>query len=150
MELDQELIDLDLDNVHNFSLDGTQTLVRVADVIDADTLIVALKHDGVVSKFKVRLRGVDVCELRGHTFEESLMVRDRVVNLLLGSKPDTAWRRRQDIRAALKEKPVLLRAAFAKFDKYGRALANLKLPNGEDLGQWLLGRGDAQAYLKCE
>jgi len=103
-------------------------LGRVVNVYDGDTLTVLCSLAGELWKCNVRVKGVDCPEMRGRGADEkaaATAVRDLVRHRCDGEV------------CGLKTHGT---------DKYGRMIAEISMPGGEDLATFLLGHGLARAY----
>ena len=101
---------------------------RVIDVYDGDSLTVLCSLGGELWRVSVRLRGVDCPEMRGRGPRErtaAIAVRDAV-------------------RAKCVDAICQLYAHGN--DKYGRLIADVELPDGRDLAQFLLDAKLGRAY----
>ena len=101
---------------------------KVVKVYDGDTIhIIAPLFDGVISRFRVRLNGIDTPELRTKNEWEKkagYIVKDMLVEKI-GDK--------------------IIELRDVSYDKYGRILANVFL-NGENINEWLINTGWAFPY----
>jgi len=103
-------------------------LGRVIRVYDGDTVTILCSLSGELYKYSVRLRGIDCPEMRGRGANEkkaATAVRDLVHALCFD---------------------LLCRVNVVCIDKYGRLLADVFLPDGRNLSDFLLGRGLGRPY----
>jgi len=123
--------------LENVSFDACKEFVapikyaKCVRVYDGDTIHVAAPlFDGVISRFRVRLNGIDAPELR--TKDEWEKKAGYIVRDILANKIENEIVELRDVG----------------YDKYGRILCQVILPNDNDLNinQWLLDIGWACAY----
>jgi endonuclease YncB( thermonuclease family) len=115
---------------------------RVAHVVDGDTLDVIVISSGTntVSKVRIRLAGIDTCELTSkdaHLAELARQARNTVMSLVNGT-----------VCADLKTHAAFVTVDFGsgEKDKYGRHLANVFTANGINIGQYLKQQNLAYCY----
>jgi len=126
-----------------FSLNGYNTYGRLVDVTDGDSLsiVLPLSLESIVDskkiyleksyfyKYRVRLFGIDTCELKSKNEENKklgLSARKKLVELVTNKKIDHDITK-QEIREMLDKEIILLFVECLDFDKYGRLLANVYL-----------------------
>ena len=126
------------ENTPNYSYENIKKLVKVLRVIDGDTIDIALHHDetGKIFKHRIRLYGIDTPEMH-----PLLSHPNRTEEMAAAQQAKEALTRR------FQENDNLVVALFYKFDKYGRLLATFYDKQGEDINQWLIAAGHAQAYF---
>jgi endonuclease YncB( thermonuclease family) len=103
-----------------FSLDGLSLHAFCSEVYDVDSCTICVDLFGKICKFKIRITGIDGCELRSRDADEKRMAR-----------------------MARREARALLLGQFAvihcnKPDKYGRTLARITLADGRDFAEVVL------------
>jgi endonuclease YncB( thermonuclease family) len=111
---------------------GQRVKALVLSIIDGDTFDVQLE-DGVI--WRVRLLGVDAPELPKKGSDVSSSDGMEAKNFLI---------------ALIDKKKIELEFDTEKSDVYGRLLAYVYLPTGEDLQEILLKSGHAKVYTKAE
>lgn len=117
-------------NTPLFSLQGVDTIARVVNVKDGDSLTLIIPYNDTFYKFNVRLHEIDTCEMNSTIKENktrALQARNRVL-ILIGAIPDSELNiqyTRQDIITMLTTKPFIVRVHCYKFEKYGRLLAEV-------------------------
>jgi hypothetical protein len=133
---DEILQSLTLDDVEDLTYDFTKA--KVLKVYDGDTITIGAYYDGGYKKFQVRLYGVDCAEIRGGTQEskdEAKKAKEYVSNLVL-NKVVTI-----DVMNNKIYDGKIVR------EKFGRLLARITTPNGEDLSDLLVSQGLAKKYF---
>lgn len=101
-----------------FSLRGVKTAARIFQVYDGDSFYMTLEvWPEMFLTFRARLAEVDTPELRGKHRVLGYKARDRVRSLV------------QDNICCV---------TCREFDKYGRVLVQVTLPDGQDLAQQLV------------
>ena len=101
---------------------------KVVKVYDGDTIhVIAPIFDGVMSRFRVRLNGIDTPELRTKD-EWEKKAGNIVKNILIEKIGDQ-----------------IIELRDVSYDKYGRILANI-IFNDENINQWLIEIGWAFPY----
>lgn len=117
------------DNTKLFSLNGNTYIGKVVYVYDGDTLHVAFNECGDYYRWNCRIIGVDTPELRTKNQNEKILgykVRDVIIEKLMNK---------------------IVTIKTYDFDKYGRLLIDIIMPNEEiTLSQWLINNGYAYAY----
>lgn len=118
-----------LDSAQEFSLDGLTAMGKCTHVYDGDTAHFVIKFNGAWTMFKCRMYGYNTAEMRGGSAEtkaQAAKEKDYLAGLILG-------------------KIVIVR--FGKFDKYGRPLVNITLPDTMlDVNKEMVGSGHAREY----
>lgn len=119
----------DIDDAPFFSLNGYSTPAKVVKVYDGDTIHVIFKYFDKYLKWRCRIAHIDTPELKTKNEEEKTkghMVKDKVSELLLGK---------------------IVHIDCFDFDKYGRLLIEVKLPDStKKLHEWLLENNYAHSY----
>lgn len=133
---DERLESCTLQNTADFSLVGKQTVGRVLDVYDGDTLTIAMPMLGAIYQMSCRLEGIDTCEMKSHTDyckNMAYRARNRLLQLCAsiatGSAEDVVpfdnrWKRKQ-VQQFLQATPYYVRVLCGEFDKYGRLLVSI-------------------------
>lgn len=149
-DIDSILAGFSYKNTPPFSLAGKRLRARVIDVYDGDTMTVAMLFAGEVSKFSVRVHGIDTCEMKSKnvvTKGVSTKARNRVVEVVsrgvIKAGPETA---RKDLQVAFAMTVCMVDLECFEFDKYGRVLANVWV-DGVSVGDLMLGEGLAFEYF---
>jgi endonuclease YncB( thermonuclease family) len=113
------------------------TKAKVLKVYDGDSITIAAYYDKGYKKFNVRIFGIDCDEMRGGT-EQSR---------------ESAQRAKAFVERAVLGKIVDIEVLNNKFindkkivEKYGRLLAKIKMPDGQDLAEALFIAGLARKY----
>lgn len=119
-------------NTPDFSLSGFQGMARVVNVHDGDTYTLILNIFNSFYKFKVRLNGIDTCELSSknetlHNLGNN--AKNKVLKLLGIDVPIDFKLSRNDVIKKLDEKCILVRVKCGEFDKYGRLLCDVFINN---------------------
>ena len=125
----QELVRMPTSVVPDFSLKGMTTWGRVVDVYDGDTMTVILPLLGFYYKFKLRLTGIDTCEIKSKIEEnktKAYRARNRVIQLCAPSCPlfRTMEERipKKEVQEFFSKYPSIIWVKCGEFDKYGRLL----------------------------
>ena len=110
-QLDEALIkrlnSVDVSTVQRFSFEGYTTYAKVIKVHDADTVTLLFEYNGTITKYNVRIDGIDAPELHSKVPEEvalSKKGKEYITNILLHT---------------------IVKVVFKEFDKYGRILADV-------------------------
>ena len=120
------------DEVPLFSLNGMKKIAKVVKVSDGDSIHIVCFFEGKLTRFFVRIRGIDTPELRDKDIkikEFAYKVQNIVEKLILNK---------------------LVHVKFFEMDKYGRALADIYFINDNeqviDIAKYLLQNKFAQVY----
>lgn len=137
-------------NTRPLSLAGREGWARLLDVHDGDTLTVAAEVlPGEVHRVRVRLAGVDACELSAADDAQRALAdraRQRLAELLLPELGGGPWHAKA-LRAALARETHLVWLECTGADKYGRALARASSAPGRPCAsRALLAEGLASEY----
>lgn len=111
-----------------FTLKGYSTLGKVVDVYDGDTCKICFKWHDTIYKWNCRLEGVDTPELRTKNVLEK----------------SWGYKARDELRKLILDQVV--RVDCGEFDKYGRLLVDIELPDGKMVSKWLIEEGLAFQY----
>ena len=103
-----------------FTLDGKKLPAKLYQFYDADSFYMTIMLDDRLASFKCRLLGLDSAEMRS---------KDPVEKAL-------AYEARDYARTVADESVCMVQCA--SFDKYGRVLVNVTLPDGTDLSSKIL------------
>ena len=134
-----------------FTLNGLETICKVLDAYDADTVTVGIELRGFgITKITCRLFGIDTPEMRGGTDEskyQAICARNRLINIVSGVDLDNDTKYSRDyIRGELDNSRKILRCKFGKADKYGRHLVTLYDDYGTNINELLILEGHAKRY----
>ena len=148
------LENLNNDDVELFSLAGRDVKCKVVDIYDADTCKVIFLLDNKISKFSVRLTGIDTPEMkppkssptRDAEKRAAKKARNRLCQLVtnVSLQLDTLYKKKE-IKELLKENTKLITIKCGKFDKYGRLLGELYV-NDTCINQMLIDEKYAYPY----
>ena len=97
-----------------FSLNGTECDAKIVSCYDGDTVHAVMEVFGKLFKFHCRLNGIDTPELKTRNMKEkahAVTARDALSNMILHK---------------------IVRLKCKKFDKYGRLLIDIYLPDTRD------------------
>lgn len=144
-------------NTREFTLaDAVSPRVRVVGVHDGDTLtVISELFPGRYYRYSVRVRGIDSCEMTSRDAQlhrRAEAARDRVVQLVTGDAafalpPGLApGKARLAVEERLERQTYLVTLEDVATDKYGRALAVVRLGDGASLGEVLLAEHLAFPY----
>ena len=111
-----------------FTLEGTTTPAKLYQFYDCDSFYMSIVLKGALTSFKCRLLGIDSAELRS---------KDAVEKKL-------AYEARDRMREIADNSVCMV--SCSSFDKYGRVLVSVVLPNGEDLATKILDEKLAFSY----
>ena len=133
-----------MDKLETLTLDDTEditynfTSAKVLKVYDGDTVTIGAWYDNGWKRFSVRVYGVDCAEIRGGTVDtkaQAQKAKEYVTNLLLNKV----------VGIEVLNNKIYHGAKLV--EKYGRLLANITTPSGEDLGKLLCDAGLAKPYF---
>ena len=133
-----------MDKLENLTLDDTEditynfTNAKVLKVYDGDTITIGAWYDNGWKRFSVRVYGVDCAEIRGGTVdtkEQAQKAKKFVTELILNKV----------VGIEVLNNKVYHGSKLV--EKYGRLLANITTPNGDDLGKLLCDAGLAKPYF---
>lgn len=112
-----------------FSLDGYETKAKIVKVYDGDTVHAVFKMFDKYYKWNCRILHVDTPELRTKDLEEK----------------KRGYECKEKLAALILDKVVLLNCS--KFDKYGRLLVEITVPEtGVKIHEYLISEGLANKY----
>lgn len=127
--MDSNLLENQTMNTPKFTLNKYSTDAKVVKVYDGDTIHVVFKYFEHFYRWTCRIAHVDTPELRSKNQEEKklgYLVKQKVEELLLNK---------------------IVRIQCFEFDKYGRLLIEVTLPDSkEKLHDWLIRNNYAKLY----
>ena len=116
-------------DVKYFSLDGYETEGKVVKVYDGDTVHIVFKYFDTFFKWNCRIQHVDTPELRTKDLEEK----------------KRGYECKEKLAALIMDKIVSVKCS--KFDKYGRLLVEITVPEtGVKIHEYLISEGLANKY----
>jgi endonuclease YncB( thermonuclease family) len=147
-----KLNEFNLTNTPDFTLNGYKTPGRVVSVYDGDTMTVILPVFGSHYKFKVRLSGIDTCEIKSKDpklKELAFNARKRLLELVT-RRP----LRNEEVQTKAKTETLLNSECFLVWvcckgeDKYGRLLCDVYQDDGtpRSFSQVLIDEKHAYVY----
>lgn len=130
--------DKTFNNTNYFSLIGIDSLAKVVDIYDGDTIIIILYIFNNYYKFNVRLANIDCAEMKCKEMRgKAMQARNRLYNMITGDNLDLdATMVRTAMRERLNSKNNIIRVKCENFDKYGRLLCylyNKDLQSGDNM-----------------
>lgn len=132
-------------NLNNKCLHG-----RIVNIIDGDSLVVVLPLFDSFYKFKVRINGIDTCEMNSkHNMNKELAYKARDELIYLVTKKRVSKDISKDeIKHILNKDVIIIYLECKEFDKYGRLLADVYLDDSKSLslGFYLLENHLAYKY----
>lgn len=117
-----------IDNTPYFSLNNLCTFARLVDLHDGDTITCIIPLFNNYYKFKIRLNGIDTCEITSKNDElkhKALLARQKVLQLLCKNYNLDLNCTKKDIKQFLSENIYTIWIKCYDFDKYGRLLADI-------------------------
>ena len=118
-----------LENSSPFGMHGLQTVARVLDVYDGDTVTLAVPFLGKVFACACRIKGIDTPEMKSRDPAEKARARAARARLLLyccgETVGDSADWPRERVRSFLKDHCTFAWILCYEPDKYGRVLIDL-------------------------
>jgi endonuclease YncB( thermonuclease family) len=126
------------ENTPEYTLEGLRGYVKVIQVVDGDTLDIALYHEALARAYRhrVRLYGIDTPEKRPAKSDP-----------LRHLEIEAAYRSKDALNQRLRENDYILLASFSHMDKYGRLLCTLYDKTGENINEWMVSHGYATEYF---
>lgn len=123
---------------------------RIVDIYDGDTVTAVIPVFQSHYKFRVRLQGINACEMRDADSAKKEMAnkaKKRVFELLTGQTWDEKLLPRKKLQQYFDEHPCIAHINCGDFEKYGRLLGTI-YPKGSSLSinDVLLSEGLAVAY----
>jgi len=115
-----DLYDCDPHAIDYLSLDGLKIHARLIDIYDGDTITCIIPCFGGLYKFKIRINGIDTCEIKNKNLAEknkALLAKNLVFTTLTGASDITP--------EYLFNNVTIIWLECLSFDKYGRLLANV-------------------------
>ena len=113
------------DKTPNFSLYGKNTLGRVVDILDGDTIKIIIPLFDSFYKFTIRLNGIDTCELKSHNEENKNLgtkAKIRLIDLICNKNNILE---KNELKTLLNNNVFLIYVKCYNFDKYGRLLCDI-------------------------
>jgi endonuclease YncB( thermonuclease family) len=113
-------------NTKFFKFDGINTISRVVDITDGDTIKTIIKFKDEYYKIIVRLNNIDTCETKSKIEENKNMgikAKQRLFNLITGK--EIATNDKKAIKKELNENVYLIWLKCYDFDKYGRVMGDI-------------------------
>jgi len=143
-----------MDNTPNFSFSGIETVCRLVDIYDGDTVFVIFEYHGTFIQISVRLEGVDAPEIRTKDLlekQQGILARQKIIDLTCSDNEVdhtlTVESSRAEVQEHLKHETVLVWLRCFDFEKYGRLLGNVSTyKNNVDIGRALIDSGLAKVY----
>lgn len=132
-----------------FSFDGLETFARVTDVYDGDTITVIFPVNGQMSKFHIRLLGINAAEMKNTCpieKEKAIEARNRLIGLCCCKPKTNQFSSRKDIQEYFSMECYIVKIHCAGFDKYGRVLAHVYNESELNLSTTLLQEQLVQPY----
>jgi endonuclease YncB( thermonuclease family) len=111
----------------NFSLYGKNTLARVIDILDGDTIKIIIPLFDSFYKFSVRLNGIDTCEIKSNNEknkELGIQAKIRLIELICNNNNDNLLNK-NELKTLLNNNVFLIFVKCYNFDKYGRLLCDI-------------------------
>ena len=110
------------------TMDGYNTIGKVTEVYDGDTITVIMKYKNCMDKFKIRLIGYDSPELKPR---KDIDDRQNIVSLA------------KEAKKQLSDKVLnkIVKVHCHDFEKYGRLLATIYTMDNEDVNEWMIKNG---------
>ena len=112
-----------------FSLNGINTLCRVIDILDGDTIKIIIPLFDNFYKFSVRLNGIDTCELKSNNEENKklgIKAKVRLTELICN---ENILLDKNELKKLLNNNVFLIYVKCYNFDKYGRLLCDISKNN---------------------
>jgi endonuclease YncB( thermonuclease family) len=131
-----------------FTLRGLNTMGRLVDIIDGDSVSIVLPVFNSFYKYNIRLSGIDTCEMRSKNEKcrnLAIKARDTLLGLVTGVGEKTHLETRSEIHEILDKDMVIVYVECLDFDKYGRLLANVFFDK-INLSEYLLQHKLAYSY----
>lgn len=150
-ELLQRLLDCPA-VVPKFDFEGQAFYARLVKVYDADSVTIVTELFGKLYSFNVRLLEIDTPEMKAKDPKEkalAIRARDCVAAWALPGRFEVGGGHTEnEIKAALRETPVVVFVRCQKNDLYGRCLAHLYKDNADEqsVSQLLIQNGLADPY----
>ena len=114
-------------NTENFSFDGLNTMSRIIDITDGDTVKAIIPFKDSYYKIIIRLNNIDTCETRSKCEENKklgLDAKKRIYNLITDKIADEDYNKKS-VKKELNTNCYLVYLKCYDFDKYGRVLADI-------------------------
>jgi endonuclease YncB( thermonuclease family) len=153
-----------IDNTSKFSFSGIETVCRLVDIYDGDTVLVVFEYHGTFIQITVRLDGIDAPEIRSKDLlekQQGFLARQKIIDLTCNGNLTvdtltvdtlTVESSRADVQEHLKHEIVLVWLRCFDFEKYGRLLGSVSTYKnneiGDDIGRALIDSGLAKVYQK--
>jgi endonuclease YncB( thermonuclease family) len=115
----------------SFTLNGKNTLGRVIDIVDGDTIKIIIPLFNSFYKFTVRLNGIDTCELKSNNEENKklgLKAKLRLIELICNDNENYLLDK-NELKTLLNNNVFLIYIKCYNFDKYGRLLCDISKNN---------------------
>ena len=113
-------------NTKLFTFDGINSISRVVDITDGDTIKTIIKFKDEYYKIIVRLNNIDTCETKSKIEENKNMgikAKQRLFNLITGK--ENATNDKKAIKKELNDNVYLIWLKCYDFDKYGRVMGDI-------------------------
>lgn len=125
-----ELENIDINTINKFSFNNYQTFIKVIKVIDGDTITGIFKYKDEFFKYNFRINNIDTAEIHSKDNNiklKGLEAKQFLFNIIFNK---------------------IIKATFLNFDKYGRILVELYLPESNDklISDVLIEGGYAKKY----
>jgi len=114
-------------NTENFSFNGLNTMSRIIDITDGDTIKAIIPFKDSHYKIIIRLNNIDTCETRSKCEENKklgLDAKKRIYNLITDKNADEDYNKKS-VKKELNSNCYLVYLKCYDFDKYGRVLADI-------------------------
>ena len=114
-------------NTQSFSFNGLNTMSRIIDITDGDTVKAIIPFKDSYYKIIIRLNNIDTCETRSKCEENKklgLDAKKRIYNLITDKIADDDYNKKT-VKKELNTNCYLVYLKCYDFDKYGRVLADI-------------------------
>jgi endonuclease YncB( thermonuclease family) len=139
-------------NTPGISLDNISTHARVVNIIDGDTLVCIIPYSNNFYKFRVRLHGIDTCEINSKNvfiLKKAIQAKEYVFTYLTNySSVEEEVTNKTFIKNYLNNNVILIWIKCKHFDKFGRLLADVYNLNNlnESLSELLINNKLGYSY----
>lgn len=127
--IESKFVDKKFENTKKFDFNDKKFFAKVVDIYDGDTITCIMNIFGEYYKFKIRLSGIDTCEMTTNNKQlkkKAIQAKNRLFNLItqLNINIDEEITKK-DMREKLNNGNYIVLLHCENFDKYGRILAQV-------------------------
>ncbi len=145
----------DVETIPYFGMDGKETIGRIVNIIDGDTIVVVFSFKTELYKFKIRMAGINCPELHPKTgteqekqdeIQSAKNAREYLIRIITGN--DSLYGLTpNELKKYFATNSLFVHIKVLGWDKYGRTLAKLYDKNKLCINDMMIKAGHAKPYM---